>query len=106
MNRPAAALALCLAAGNAFAGDARPVDPVALENFVRQDCGSCHGLSLKGGLGSDIRPEALGHYDAETLSSVILDGIPGTAMPPWRPLLSEDEVAWIVDYLKTGENTQ
>ena len=78
-------------------------DAQALERFVLQDCGSCHGLTLKGGLGPDIRPASLGHYDAETLQTVILDGIPGTPMPPWRPLLSDDEAAWIADYLLNGD---
>ncbi|MCF3595414.1 cytochrome c [Rhodobacteraceae bacterium LMO-12] len=75
------------------------VDPVALERLVLQDCGSCHGLTLKGGLGPDIRPESLEFYEPEVLMGVILDGIPGTAMPPWRPLITEDEAAWIADYL-------
>lgn len=79
-------------------------DATALERLVRQDCGSCHGLSLKGGLGPDIRPQALRHYDTETLSEVVLDGIPGTAMPPWRPLLSESDAEWIADYLLNGES--
>jgi cytochrome c55X len=26
--------------------------------------------------------------------------VPGTAMPPWRPLLTEAEALWIADYLK------
>ena len=82
--------------------DAVP-DPAALEHLVVQDCGSCHGLTLKGGLGGDIRPEAVEHYDVETLAMVILDGIPGTAMPPWRPLMSEAEAAWIAEYLLKGE---
>jgi cytochrome c55X len=25
--------------------------------------------------------------------------MPGTAMPGWRPLLTEDEARWIADYL-------
>lgn len=75
------------------------LDPVALERLVLQDCGSCHGLTLKGGLGPDIRPQSLEHYEADVLTGVILDGIPGTAMPPWRPLITEDEAAWIADYL-------
>ena len=93
---------LTLLGGAAHAGE--PVsDAAALERLVRQDCGSCHGLTLKGGLGPDIRPQALRHYDTETLSEVVLDGIPGTAMPPWRPLLSESEAEWIADYLLNGE---
>ena len=92
-----------LLASPAFAGEGGDIDASALERLVRQDCGSCHGLSLKGGLGPDIRPEALSHYDSETLQSVILDGVPGTAMPPWRPLLSAAEADWIAAYLLTGD---
>ncbi len=89
--------------GAACAGDAAAVDAPALERLIRQDCGSCHGLTLKGGLGPDIRPEALTHYDADALGTVILDGIPGTPMPPWRPLLTQSEVDWIVTYLLKGD---
>jgi len=78
-------------------------DPVALQHLVHQDCGSCHGLTLKGGLGPDLRSDALSHYDAETLRAVILDGISGTAMPPWRPLINNDEAQWIAEYLLKGE---
>jgi len=77
-------------------------DTKALERLVRQDCGSCHGLTLKGGLGPDIRPQALNHHDRDSLTTLILDGVPGTAMPPWRPLLSDEEAIWIADYLLNG----
>ena len=95
-------LALLLLTGAAHAGEA-PVDPTALQRLVHQDCGSCHGLTLKGGLGPDIRAETIEHYDADVLQSVILDGIPDTAMPPWRPLITEAEAAWIADYLLKGD---
>ena len=72
---------------------------VELENMVIQDCGSCHGLTRKGGLGSPLTPEALTHAEAEGLALIILDGVPETAMPPWRPLLSEEEALWIANYL-------
>ncbi|HCE70019.1 c-type cytochrome [Ruegeria pomeroyi] len=88
-------------ATTAFA--AETLDPDALRRLVQQDCGSCHGLTLKGGLGPDIRPEALGHFDREVLTGVILDGIPDTAMPPWRPLLTEEEAEWIARYLQDPE---
>ncbi len=82
---------------------AEQIDPAALEHLVIQDCGSCHGLTLKGGLGPDIRPEAIAHYNAQTLSDVLLDGIPGTPMPPWRPLMTEAEARWIAEYLLKGD---
>lgn len=72
-----------------------------LQHMVVQDCGSCHGLTMKGGLGKPITPADLAGFDAEGLAAIILDGVPGTAMPPWRPLISEPEALWIADYLKT-----
>ena len=71
-----------------------------LENMVLQDCGSCHGLTLKGGLGRPLTTKALTHATPEGLALIILDGVPGTAMPPWRPILTEDEAMWIAHYLK------
>ncbi|MFD1159696.1 c-type cytochrome [Roseovarius aestuarii] len=94
-------VAFLCCASTAWASEA-PTDGSALKRLVHQDCGSCHGLTLKGGLGPDIRPEALQHYDAQTLSLVIMDGVEGTAMPAWRPLLTTSEIDWMVDYLLTG----
>lgn len=74
-----------------------------LQHMVLQDCGSCHGLTRKGGLGLPLTPEALADKPAAGLTEIILDGVPGTAMPPWRPLLTRDEAAWIANYLKTQE---
>lgn len=74
----------------------------ALQRLVHQDCGSCHGLLLKGGLGPDLRAENINHYDRDGLMGVILDGVDGTAMPPWRPLISQAEAAWIAEYLLKG----
>ena len=56
--------------------------------------------ALKGGLGRAITPDLMQHYDRDALRDIVLDGIPGTAMPPWRPLLSEAEALWIADYLR------
>ncbi|MEP3274846.1 MAG: cytochrome c [Stappiaceae bacterium] len=86
------------------AGEASEIpDPEVLKRLVHQDCGSCHGLTLKGGLGPDLRPQNLDHHDVDSLSGVILDGIPGTAMPPWRPLISVETADWIAQYLLKPE---
>ncbi|MBY6066398.1 cytochrome c [Leisingera aquaemixtae] len=98
----AAALALLLPCA-AAAGPAGAEGADALQRLVHQDCGSCHGLQLKGGLGPELTPEALQHYDREVLVSVILNGVPDTPMPPWRPLLSQEDAARIADYLLSGE---
>lgn len=97
------ALSVALTAGAAGAEEIGAARAAELERLVKQDCGACHGMTLKGGLGPDIRADTLTGWDAEALALVVLDGRPGTAMPPWRPLLSEAEADWIADYLLTGE---
>lgn len=100
------ALLLLLATPASAAEQSTGLDPVRaaeLERLVVQDCGSCHGLTLKGGLGPDIRPKALAGRPPEDLAHIVLDGVPGTPMPPWRPLLSEVEANWIAQYLLKGE---
>lgn len=93
------AAALAAAASVTLAADIAPARQAELEHMVIQDCGSCHGLTMKGGLGKPITPEALAGYDREGLAAIILDGVPGTAMPPWRPLISQAEALWIADWL-------
>lgn len=73
-----------------------------LIEMVRQDCGSCHGMTLAGGLGPPLLPAALADKDAQSLEAVILNGRPGTPMPPWRRFMTEDEARWIVESLKKG----
>jgi cytochrome c55X len=98
----AAALAGVAFGPFATAAAAAEPDPVALERLVLQDCGSCHGMTLKGGLGPDLRPETLAGRDPADLALIILDGLGGSAMPPWRSLLSEAEADWIARYLLKG----
>ena len=73
-----------------------------LVRLVRQDCGSCHGMTLKGGLGPALLPQTLRDKPADYLQSVILHGRPNTAMPPWQRFLKESEAKWIVSNLQHG----
>lgn len=74
----------------------------ALTRMVRQDCGSCHGMSLQGGLGSPLTVAALRDKPADSLIATILHGRPGTAMPGWKSMLSEGDARWIVARLQEG----
>ena len=73
-----------------------------LRHLLVQDCGSCHGMTLKGGLGPTLLPSALEGKPDELLVNTILFGRPGTAMPPWQPLLTEADAAWLVEQLREG----
>ncbi|GAB6054469.1 hypothetical protein JCM17960_32890 [Magnetospira thiophila] len=70
---------------------------------LEQDCGSCHGLTLRGGLGPALMPERLQDRSAGDLAEVILEGVPGTPMPPWRPFFSQQEALWLAHVLKSGD---
>ncbi len=73
-----------------------------LVRMVRQDCGSCHGMRLTGGLGPALTREALTDVPLESLAATIYHGRPGTPMPPWRAMLSEAEAQWIAVRLQQG----
>lgn len=73
-----------------------------LVHLVRQDCGACHGMTLQGGLGTPLTRQALADKPVEGLIATILYGRPGTAMPPWKSLLTEDEAHWIATRLIEG----
>ncbi len=100
-------LALCLAASVAAsawaAGEISPQRQQELLYLLQQDCGSCHGLSMKGGLGSPLLPATLADKPDDALVEIILQGLPGTPMPPWRALLRENEAAFLVRAMKSGQ---
>lgn len=74
----------------------------ALVHLLRHDCGSCHGLTLRGGLGPPLLPATLAGRDREALVVTVLEGRPGTPMPPWKHELAEAEVRFLVDLLVEG----
>lgn len=73
-----------------------------LLHLLKHDCGSCHGLTLQGGLGPSLTPERLAGMPREMLLNTITHGRPGTPMPPWISILTEEEISWLVDYLYVG----
>src|SRR3990167_1777591 len=79
-----------------------PARQAELLNLMRQDCGSCHGLRLEGGLGLPLTPQALKEKSPEALKQTILHGRGGTPMPPWHPFLTDAEAGWIVETLLKG----
>lgn len=73
-----------------------------LEHLLIQDCGSCHGLRMTGGLGPALTPRLLADKSRESLIATVMFGRPGTAMPPWNAVLNEQDAAWMIDRLLQG----
>ena len=67
-----------------------------LRNMLAHDCGSCHGLTRKGGLGPPLLVDSLVNKADAFLVQTILKGRKGTAMPPWKPFITEPEALWLV----------
>lgn len=92
--------------GVVLAAEARAEPPAGRQDELlyrlRQDCGSCHGMTLKGGLGPALLPDALAARSENDLAAVILNGVPGTPMPPWDFEITGDEARWLARRLKEG----
>ena len=93
---------LFLAAITVYADEILPQRQSELLHLLKHDCGACHGMTLKGGLGPSLLPEALIDKPIAFLQYTILEGRPGTPMPPWRDFLTLDEANWLVTKLIEG----
>ena len=68
-----------------------------LRNMLKHDCGACHGLTRKGGLGPSLLPEALADKSDAFLVETIQEGRKGTPMPPWKTFITEQEAWWLIE---------
>lgn len=98
------AMALGLASIGALAQQDAPgaARQKELVRMVRQDCGSCHGLHLTGGLGPALTRDALADKPLDSMVATIYGGRPGTPMAPWKAMLSEADALWIAQQLMAG----
>ena len=100
-------LAVAMILGTILTAPMATADPpdqrqAELLHRLRHDCGSCHGMTLRGGLGPPLLPSTLQDKDAAGLAEVILKGMPGTPMPPWDFEIARDEAVWLARRLKEG----
>jgi cytochrome c55X len=99
----AAALLVTLGLAQAVMAQGVPVArQTELVRMVRQDCGSCHGMRLTGGLGPALTRDALADKPPAAMAATIFHGRPGTPMPGWRAMISEPEAQWIAEQLAAG----
>lgn len=79
--------------------DVSPQRAQELQHLLKHDCGSCHGMTLKGGLGPSLLINDLRSREPLYLQQIIREGVTGSAMPPWKALLSADDINFLVQQL-------
>ena len=92
-------LLLCVSL-NCLAAEPTSVRQDELRHLLKNDCGACHGLTLKGGMGPALLPDNLQGKPDEFLINTILQGRKGTAMPPWKAFMNTDDALWLVRQLR------
>ncbi len=92
-------LLLCVSL-NCLAAEPTSVRQDELRHLLKNDCGACHGLTLKGGMGPALLPDNLQGKPDEFLINTILQGRKGTAMPPWKAFMNADDALWLVRQLR------
>ena len=92
-------LLLCVSL-NCLAAEPTSVRQDELRHLLKNDCGACHGLTLKGGMGPALLPDNLQGKPDEFLINTILQGRKGTAMPPWKTFMNADDALWLVRQLR------
>ena len=71
-----------VAVSTAQAAEPAPARQQELVHLVRQDCGSCHGMRLAGGLGPALLPARLADWPDESLVATIL--LAAKMSPLWQ----------------------
>ena len=102
VSRLGLALASFLLIPTALAAAPTAERQAKLDHLLLQDCGSCHGLRMTGGLGPALTREALAGKPRDSLIATVTHGRPGTVMPGWNALLDEQDIAYLVDRLLEG----
>ncbi len=78
---------------------------VAAHTLYAEHCASCHGIARLGGAGPALLPTNLGRLRPDAAAEVIRKGRPATQMPPYGKLLSDADIAALVDYIYTPPET-
>jgi putative heme-binding domain-containing protein len=102
------ALALACAVPVPLDAQQHNLSPADLENGARlynANCFACHGQNGDLVAGVDLRRGSFRHVSTDDdLAKVVLNGIPGTAMPPNR--FTPQELQGVVAYIRSLKNSQ
>ncbi|WP_309383593.1 PQQ-dependent sugar dehydrogenase [Cerasicoccus frondis] len=80
------------------------LDAAKVDELYAQHCQICHGEKLEGGLGKSLVDGVWrGDGSPESISDIITNGQPELGMPPFKSLLSKEEIRALVIYVKERE---
>ena len=77
----------------------------AVAQFTKH-CASCHGAARLGGMGPALLPSNLKRLRKTDAINTISNGLPATQMPAFRNVLTEDNIAELVQYIYTEPETR
>jgi mono/diheme cytochrome c family protein len=91
------------------ASTALPGDPNNGQQVYTQNCTTCHGTALEGGIGAVLNPIAKlpgvsNPLDPNYLITTITNGISGTAMPAWGGKLSDQQIKDVASFIIQQNN--
>ena len=99
---PRSLIVVCLLALTACAGPP-PADATG-QQIYEQVCANCHAVDLSGGVGPDLGPGSnAADQDDDFLVLTITRG--RGRMPSFDSTLSDDQIARVVDYLRTVQRS-
>lgn len=75
---------------------------IVAEELYGASCEACHGAVRQGvsGLAPALTPDSLAASSDADIRDAIADGVPGTAMPPFKGRLTSDEIDALLQLIK------
>ncbi|MDU9404186.1 cbb3-type cytochrome c oxidase subunit II [Pseudomonas sp. zfem004] len=86
---------------------AAPAEVALGKSLFESNCASCHGIGGKGdgpaARGLSPRPTNFQakQGNPDYLLNILRNGVPGTAMPPWKLMFSDEQQSAVVAYLRS-----
>jgi cytochrome c oxidase cbb3-type subunit 3 len=69
------------------------------------NCVACHGATLEGGIGPNLKDHDWIHGSEPTESlATIADGVAAKGMPAWGPILGPERVKQVAAYILTQQS--
>jgi cytochrome c oxidase cbb3-type subunit III len=70
------------------------------QTVYQTNCGACHGMTLEGGIGPNLKDGDWVHGGSpQQVMRTISDGVPAKGMPAWSPILGPERVRQVTAYV-------